>query len=134
MGRLELSGGLSLVVLVPRGRLAALSTLERALDPPTFLELLRWAVRTPSRATALALPRLRLDHAVDVVALVHDMGQTTQPLPVTSLLRLSGLQLMSSPPREVACHDVTPCSAFGPLPRVPLEVYFPTSPKGPSIS
>ncbi|XP_064019551.1 LOW QUALITY PROTEIN: plasma protease C1 inhibitor [Pogoniulus pusillus] len=70
VGRLELS----LVMLVPRGPLAALSTLERALDPPTFLELLRQAVRTPSRATALALPCLRLGHAVDVVALVHDMG------------------------------------------------------------
>ncbi|NXR09162.1 IC1 inhibitor, partial [Semnornis frantzii] len=73
VGRLEVSGGLSLVVLVPRGPVGALGNLERALDPPTFLELLRRAVRTPSRATALALPRLRLDYAVDVVALVHDM-------------------------------------------------------------
>ncbi|KAM6360191.1 LOW QUALITY PROTEIN: plasma protease C1 inhibitor [Alca torda] len=73
VGRLELSGGLSLVVLVPRGPLEALGTLERALDPPTFLGLLRRAARTPPQATALALPRLRLDLALDVVALVHDM-------------------------------------------------------------
>ncbi|NXX55058.1 IC1 inhibitor, partial [Scopus umbretta] len=43
VGRLELSGGLSLVVLVPRGPPGALGTLERALDPPTFLGLLRRA-------------------------------------------------------------------------------------------
>ncbi|NWQ93872.1 IC1 inhibitor, partial [Burhinus bistriatus] len=73
VGRLELSGGLSLVVLVPRGPLGELGTLERALDPPTFLALLRRAARTPPQATALALPRLRLDLALDVVALVHDM-------------------------------------------------------------
>ncbi|GAB0189527.1 plasma protease C1 inhibitor [Grus japonensis] len=73
VGRLELNGGLSLVVLVPRGPLGTLETLERALDPPTFLGLLRRAARTPLRATALALPRLRLDLALDVVALVHDM-------------------------------------------------------------
>lgn len=73
VGRLELTGGLSLVVLVPRGPLGALGTLERALDPPTFLGLLRRAARTPPQATALALPRLRLDLALDVVALVHDM-------------------------------------------------------------
>ena len=79
MGRLELNGGLSLVVLVPRGPLGTLETLERALDPPTFLGLLRRAARTPLRATALALPRLRLDLALDVVALVHDMGKATDP-------------------------------------------------------
>ncbi|XP_074774173.1 plasma protease C1 inhibitor [Athene noctua] len=73
VGRLELSGGLSLVVLVPQGPLEALGALERALDPPTFLGLLRRAAHTPLRATALALPRLRLDLALDVVALVHDM-------------------------------------------------------------
>ncbi|XP_076220258.1 LOW QUALITY PROTEIN: plasma protease C1 inhibitor, partial [Aptenodytes patagonicus] len=73
VGRLELTGGLSLVVLVPQGPLGALGTLERALDPPTFLGLLRRAARTPPQATALALPRLRLDLALDVVALVHDM-------------------------------------------------------------
>ncbi|NWS63785.1 IC1 inhibitor, partial [Chunga burmeisteri] len=73
VGRLELSGGLSLVVLVPLGPLGALGTLEQALDPPTFLGLLRRAARTPPKATALALPRLRLDLALDVVALVHDM-------------------------------------------------------------
>ncbi|NXW54024.1 IC1 inhibitor, partial [Eurystomus gularis] len=73
VGRLEMSGGLSLVVLVPQGPLGALATLERALDPPTFLALLQRAARTPPRATALALPRLRLDLALDVVALVHDM-------------------------------------------------------------
>ncbi|NWX15845.1 IC1 inhibitor, partial [Aegotheles bennettii] len=73
VGRLELSGGLSLVVLVPQGPPGALGTLERALDPPTFLGLLRRAVRTPPQATALALPRLRLDLALDVVSLVHDM-------------------------------------------------------------
>ncbi|NXL02712.1 IC1 inhibitor, partial [Mesembrinibis cayennensis] len=73
VGRLELSGGLSLVVLVPWGPLGALGTLERALDPPTFLGLLWRAAPPPPQATALALPRLRLDLAMDVVALVHDM-------------------------------------------------------------
>ncbi|XP_066043211.1 plasma protease C1 inhibitor isoform X1 [Chamaea fasciata] len=73
VGRLELNGGLSLVVLMPRGPLEPLETLERALDPTTFLALLRRAARTPPRATALSLPRLRLDLALDVVALVHDM-------------------------------------------------------------
>lgn len=81
MGRLELSEGLSLVVLVPQGPLGALGTLERALDPPTFLGLLRRAARTPLQATALALPRLRLDLALDVVAMVHDMGKATDTLP-----------------------------------------------------
>nr|XP_021411684.1 plasma protease C1 inhibitor isoform X2 [Lonchura striata domestica] len=71
--RLELNGGLSLVVLMPRGPLEPLETLERALDPATFLALLRRAARTPPRATALSLPRLRLDLALDVVTLVHDM-------------------------------------------------------------
>ncbi|XP_074904712.1 plasma protease C1 inhibitor isoform X2 [Buteo buteo] len=73
VGRLELSEGLSLVVLVPRGPPGALGTLERALDAPTFLGLLRRAARTPLQATALALPRLRLNLALDVVAMVHDM-------------------------------------------------------------
>lgn len=73
VGRLELNGGLSLVVLMPRGPLEPLETLERALDPTTFLALLRRAARTPPRATALSLPRLRLDLTLDVVALVHDM-------------------------------------------------------------
>ncbi|NWH75921.1 IC1 inhibitor, partial [Piaya cayana] len=73
VGRLELSGGLSLVVLVPLGPPGALGPLERALDPPTFLALLRRAAHTPPRPTALALPRLRLDATVDVVSLVHDM-------------------------------------------------------------
>ncbi|XP_056210603.1 plasma protease C1 inhibitor isoform X1 [Falco biarmicus] len=73
VGRMELSGGMSLVVLVPQGAPGALGTLEQALDPPAFRELLRRAARTPPRATALALPRLRLDRALDVVAVVHDM-------------------------------------------------------------
>ncbi|RMB97965.1 hypothetical protein DUI87_25443 [Hirundo rustica rustica] len=73
VGRLELNGGLSLVVLMPRGPLEPLETLERALDPTTFLALLRRAARTPPRATALSLPRLRLDLSLDVVPLVHDM-------------------------------------------------------------
>ncbi|NXS31311.1 IC1 inhibitor, partial [Pomatostomus ruficeps] len=73
VGRLELNGGMSLVVLMPRGPLEPLETLERALDPPIFLALLRRAARTSPRATALSLPRLRLDLALDVVALVHDM-------------------------------------------------------------
>ncbi|XP_053802767.1 plasma protease C1 inhibitor isoform X1 [Vidua chalybeata] len=73
VGRLELNGGLSLVVLMPRETLEPLETLERALDPATFLALLRRAARTPPRATALSLPRLRLDLALDVVTLVHDM-------------------------------------------------------------
>ncbi|NWI67423.1 IC1 inhibitor, partial [Todus mexicanus] len=41
VGRLELSRGLSLVVLVPQGPPGALGPLERALDPATFLGLLR---------------------------------------------------------------------------------------------
>ncbi|KAI6068280.1 Plasma protease C1 inhibitor [Aix galericulata] len=73
VGRLELSEGLSLVVLVPRGAPEALGAVERALDPPTFLALLRRAAGTPTRATAIALPRVHLDLALDVVALVHDM-------------------------------------------------------------
>ncbi|NXE01174.1 IC1 inhibitor, partial [Chaetorhynchus papuensis] len=73
VGRLELSWGLSLVVLMPRGPLEPLETLEQALDPPTFLGLLRRAARTPPRPTALSLPRLRLDLDLDVVALVHEM-------------------------------------------------------------
>ncbi|NXP95870.1 IC1 inhibitor, partial [Passerina amoena] len=73
VGRLELHGGLSLVVLMPREPLEPLESLERALDPATFLALLRRAARTPPRATALSLPRLRLDLALDVVPLVHDM-------------------------------------------------------------
>ncbi|XP_051632997.1 plasma protease C1 inhibitor [Manacus candei] len=73
VGRLELSDGLSLVVLLPRGPLGALETLERSLDPPTFLALLRRAAQTPPRATALALPRMHLDLTLDVVPLVHDM-------------------------------------------------------------
>uniref|UniRef100_A0A8U8BIJ3 Uncharacterized protein n=1 Tax=Geospiza parvula TaxID=87175 RepID=A0A8U8BIJ3_GEOPR len=66
VGRLELHGGLSLVVLMPREPLEPLESLERALDPATFLALLRRAARTPPRATALSLPRLRLDLALDV--------------------------------------------------------------------
>ncbi|NXL26148.1 IC1 inhibitor, partial [Setophaga kirtlandii] len=77
VGRLELHGGLSLVVLMPREPLEPLESLERALDPATFLALLRRAARTPPRATALSLPRLRLDLALDVVPLVHDMGKDT---------------------------------------------------------
>ncbi|NWI61316.1 IC1 inhibitor, partial [Calyptomena viridis] len=73
VGRLELSGELSLVVLLPRGPPGALETLERALDPPTFLGLLRRAAQTTPRATTLALPRMHLDLVLDVVALVHDM-------------------------------------------------------------
>ncbi|NXK27391.1 IC1 inhibitor, partial [Arenaria interpres] len=46
VGRLQLSEGLSLVVLVPQGPLGALRALERALDPPTFLGLLRRVART----------------------------------------------------------------------------------------
>lgn len=77
VGRLELNGGLSLVVLMPRGPLDPLETVEQALDPTTFLALLQRAARTPPRATALSLPRLRLDIALDVVPLVHDMGKDT---------------------------------------------------------
>uniref|UniRef100_A0A8C2U703 Serpin family G member 1 n=1 Tax=Coturnix japonica TaxID=93934 RepID=A0A8C2U703_COTJA len=57
VGRLELSGGLSLVVLVPRGPPEALGAVERALDPPTFLALLQRAANTPMRPTTVALPR-----------------------------------------------------------------------------
>ncbi|RLV97301.1 hypothetical protein DV515_00011977 [Chloebia gouldiae] len=85
VGRLELNGGLSLVVLMPRGPLEPLETLERALDPATFLALLRRAARTPPRATALSLPRLRLDLALDVVPLVHDMVDTARHRAVLAL-------------------------------------------------
>uniref|UniRef100_A0A8C9L8H3 Serpin family G member 1 n=1 Tax=Pavo cristatus TaxID=9049 RepID=A0A8C9L8H3_PAVCR len=61
VGRLELSGGLSLVVLVPRGPPEALGAVERALDPPTFLALLQRVANTPMRPTTVALPRLHLD-------------------------------------------------------------------------
>ncbi|XP_059704662.1 plasma protease C1 inhibitor isoform X3 [Haemorhous mexicanus] len=73
VGRLELNGGLSLVVLMPREPLEPLESLERALDPATFLALLRRAARTAPRATALSLPRLRLDLTLDIVPLIHDM-------------------------------------------------------------
>ncbi|XP_047906010.2 plasma protease C1 inhibitor [Anser cygnoides] len=73
VGRLDLSEGLSLVVLVPRGAPEALGAVERALDPPTFLALLQRAASTPTRATAIALPRMHLDLTMDVVSLVHDM-------------------------------------------------------------
>ncbi|XP_021258197.1 plasma protease C1 inhibitor [Numida meleagris] len=73
VGRLQLSGGLSLVVLVPRGPPEALEAVERGLDPPTFLALLQRAANTPIRPTSVALPRLHLDLAMDVVAMVHDM-------------------------------------------------------------
>ncbi|POI22790.1 hypothetical protein CIB84_013463 [Bambusicola thoracicus] len=83
VGRLELSGGLSLVVFVPRGPPEALEAVERALDPPTFLALLQRAANTPMRPTTVALPRLHLDLAMDVVAKVHDMGKASPPpLPV----------------------------------------------------
>lgn len=77
VGRLELSGGLSLVVLVPRGPPEALGAVERALDPPTFLALLQRVANTPTRPTTVALPRLHLDLAMDVVANVHDMGKAS---------------------------------------------------------
>ncbi|OXB73620.1 UNVERIFIED_CONTAM: hypothetical protein H355_002073 [Colinus virginianus] len=73
VGRLELTGRLSLVVLVPRGPPEALGAVERALDPPTFLALLQRAANTPMRPTTVALPRLHLDRAMDVVHMVHDM-------------------------------------------------------------
>uniref|UniRef100_A0A8V5FTK2 Uncharacterized protein n=1 Tax=Melopsittacus undulatus TaxID=13146 RepID=A0A8V5FTK2_MELUD len=75
VGRLSLRGGLSLVLLLPLGPPGALGALERALDPPSLLRLLRRAARAPPRATALALPRVRLDVPLDVVPLVHDMGE-----------------------------------------------------------
>uniref|UniRef100_A0A8B9BMN9 Serpin family G member 1 n=1 Tax=Anser brachyrhynchus TaxID=132585 RepID=A0A8B9BMN9_9AVES len=77
VGRLDLSEGLSLVVLVPRGAPEALGAVERALDPPTFLALLQRAASTPTRATAIALPRMHLDLTMDVVSLVHDMGKAS---------------------------------------------------------
>uniref|UniRef100_A0A674GER9 Serpin domain-containing protein n=1 Tax=Taeniopygia guttata TaxID=59729 RepID=A0A674GER9_TAEGU len=101
VGRLELNGGLSLVVLMPRGPLEPLETLERALDPATFLALLRRAARTPPRATALSLPRLRLDLALDVVTLVHDMGKDASD-------GTSGAGWAVGPHRSL-CGDVTPC-------------------------
>ncbi|XP_057288187.1 plasma protease C1 inhibitor [Pezoporus wallicus] len=73
VGRLALRGDLSLVLLLPLGPPGALGALERALDPPALLRLLRRAARAPPRATALALPRVRLDVPLDVVPLVHDM-------------------------------------------------------------
>lgn len=134
MGRLELSEGLSLVVLVPRGPPGALGTLERALDAPTFLGLLRRAARTPLQATALALPRLRLNLALDVVAMVHDMGKATDTLPTRDITAWAGW----------AWHAVTSCAGgdvqwhhslqdvTGPSP-VPMRVPFPRGPNIPRV-
>ncbi|NWY08297.1 IC1 inhibitor, partial [Nothoprocta ornata] len=73
VGRLQLSQGLSLVLLLPTGALGTLGELERALSPAAFLALVRKAVATSPRATVLALPRFRLDLAQDVVPIIHDM-------------------------------------------------------------
>ncbi|XP_062432595.1 plasma protease C1 inhibitor isoform X2 [Rhea pennata] len=73
VGRLQLSQGLSLVVVLPLGAPEALDALEQALSPAAFLALLRKATAIPPRATVLALPRFRLDVAQDVVAVVHEM-------------------------------------------------------------
>ncbi|XP_071284217.1 plasma protease C1 inhibitor isoform X1 [Agelaius tricolor] len=120
VGRLELHGGLSLVVLMPREPLEPLESLERALDPATFLALLRRAARTPPRATALSLPRLRLDLALDVVPLVHDMGKDTSG-------GTTGAGWAAGSHRS-RCGDLPPCgtSRAPPLPRGPLS---PGSPK-----
>uniref|UniRef100_A0A8C7E8Y4 Serpin family G member 1 n=1 Tax=Nothoprocta perdicaria TaxID=30464 RepID=A0A8C7E8Y4_NOTPE len=75
VGRLQLSQGLSLVLLLPTGALGTLGELERALSPAAFLALVRKAVATSPRATVLALPRFRLDLAQDVVPIIHDMGK-----------------------------------------------------------
>ncbi|OXB59734.1 hypothetical protein ASZ78_012655 [Callipepla squamata] len=85
VGRLELSGRLSLVVLVPRGPPEALGAVERALDPPTFLALLQRAANTPMRPTTVALPRLHLDRAMDVVHMVHDMVAPVSSCPLCPL-------------------------------------------------
>uniref|UniRef100_A0A493TLQ3 Serpin family G member 1 n=1 Tax=Anas platyrhynchos platyrhynchos TaxID=8840 RepID=A0A493TLQ3_ANAPP len=113
VGRLELSEGLSLVVLVPRGAPEALGAVERALDPPTFLALLRRAAGTPTRATAIALPRVHLDLAMDVVALVHDMGKAPPRRP--ALYHPEGSPLSPTPPNVPLL--VSPC------PRVPATDY-----------
>ncbi|XP_068800586.1 plasma protease C1 inhibitor [Struthio camelus] len=73
VGRLQLSQGLSLVLLLPQGALGALEALERALSPAAFLALLHKAAAIPPRATVLALPRFRLDLSQDVMAIVHEM-------------------------------------------------------------
>ncbi|XP_041258189.1 plasma protease C1 inhibitor isoform X4 [Onychostruthus taczanowskii] len=121
VGRLELNGGLSLVVLMPRGPLEPLETLERALDPATFLALLRRAARTPPRATALSLPRLRLDLALDVVPLVHDMGKDTSD-------GTAGAAWAAGSHRS-RCGDLTPCRTSGPLP----GGHFPQGPQNPNV-
>lgn len=118
VGRLELNGGLSLVVLMPRGPLEPLETLERALDPPTFLALLRRAARTPLRPTALSLPRLRLDLDLDVVDLVHEMGKDASD-GTTGAGRAAGSH-------RSLCGDSTACRmSLTP----PLGVTFPSVPK-----
>uniref|UniRef100_A0A8B9P854 Serpin family G member 1 n=1 Tax=Apteryx owenii TaxID=8824 RepID=A0A8B9P854_APTOW len=73
VGRLQLSQGLSLVVVLPQGAPGALGELERALSPAAFLALLHKAAAVPPRATVLALPRFRLDLSQDVVAVIHEM-------------------------------------------------------------
>lgn len=113
-----MSGGLSLVVLMPRGPLEPLETLERALDPTTFLALLRRAARSPPRATALSLPRLRLDLTLDVVPLVHDMGKDSSD-GTTGAGRAAGSH-------RSLCRDVTPCRMSR---APPLGVTFPRVPK-----
>ncbi|XP_064369342.1 plasma protease C1 inhibitor [Dromaius novaehollandiae] len=73
VGRLQLSQGVSLVVVLPPGAPGALQALEAALSPAVFLALLRKAAALPPRPTVLALPRFRLDRTQDVVAVVHEM-------------------------------------------------------------
>lgn len=106
------------MVLMPRGPLEPLETLERALDPATFLALLRRAARTPPRATALSLPRLRLDLTLDVVTLVHDMGKDTSD-------GTSGAGWAAGPHRSL-CGDVIPCRMSLAL---PWGSFSPGSPK-----
>ncbi|XP_032918686.1 plasma protease C1 inhibitor [Catharus ustulatus] len=121
VGRLELNGGLSLVVLMPRGPLDPLETVERALDPTTFLALLRRAARTAPRATALSLPRLRLDIALDVVPVVHDMGKDTSD-------GTMGAEWAAGSHHSL-CGDALCRMSRAP----PLGVTFPKVPKTPNI-
>lgn len=144
VGRLDLSEGLSLVVLVPRGAPEALGAVERALDPPTFLALLQRAASTPTRATAIALPRMHLDLTMDVVSLVHDMGKAS---PITRPYNTREESPMSPAPHRPHVPSVpggpnnpmpsaSPTSLSVPhfLPLPPVSPRVPMSPCVPPVS
>lgn len=144
MGRLDLSEGLSLVVLVPRGAPEALGAVERALDPPTFLALLQRAASTPTRATAIALPRMHLDLTMDVVSLVHDMGKAspnTRPYNTREESPMSPAphrphvpSVPGGPNNPVPSASPTSLSVPHSLPLPPVSPRVPATPRVPPVS